>query len=74
MSQVVIENPVISSPFSEPARHFKFAKFKAEYRARFPGRGADKPSDDDLLRSWAFLEIVDLWGAEVALRGTLLNA
>ena len=24
MSQVVIENPIINSPFDEPARHFKF--------------------------------------------------
>lgn len=24
MSQVVIENPVINSPFEEPARHFRF--------------------------------------------------
>ena len=24
MKQVVIENPVITSPFAEPARHFKF--------------------------------------------------
>jgi type III restriction enzyme len=24
MSQVVIENPIINSPFEEPARHFKF--------------------------------------------------
>ncbi|HEY4933148.1 MAG TPA: hypothetical protein VII23_16405 [Terriglobales bacterium] len=24
MSQVVIENPTINSPFDEPARHFKF--------------------------------------------------
>lgn len=25
MPQVVIENPVINSPFAEPARHFEFA-------------------------------------------------
>jgi type III restriction enzyme len=25
VSQVVIENPIINSPFVEPARHFKFA-------------------------------------------------
>jgi hypothetical protein len=25
MEQVVIENPVINSPFVEPARHFRFA-------------------------------------------------
>jgi hypothetical protein len=24
MKQVVIKNPVITSPFAEPARHFKF--------------------------------------------------
>ena len=24
MSQVVIENPIINSPFSEPTRHFRF--------------------------------------------------
>ena len=24
MSQVVIENPVINSPFCEPTRHFRF--------------------------------------------------
>ena len=24
MKQVIIENPVINSPFSEPQRHFKF--------------------------------------------------
>ena len=24
MSQVVIENPVINSPFEEPTRHFRF--------------------------------------------------
>ena len=24
MSQVVIENPILNSPFNEPARHFKF--------------------------------------------------
>ncbi len=24
MKQVIIENPVINSPFSEPERHFKF--------------------------------------------------
>jgi type III restriction enzyme len=24
MSQTVIENPVINSPFTEPARHFRF--------------------------------------------------
>ena len=24
MGQVVIENPVINSPFSEPTRHFRF--------------------------------------------------
>ncbi len=24
MQQVVIENPVINSPFDEPSRHFKF--------------------------------------------------
>ena len=24
MRQVIIENPVINSPFSEPQRHFKF--------------------------------------------------
>ena len=24
MSQVVIENPIINSPFAEPARHFRF--------------------------------------------------
>ncbi len=24
MSQVVIENPIINSPFEEPTRHFKF--------------------------------------------------
>src|SRR3990167_6235612 len=26
MTQVVIENPIINSPFDEPKRHFKFAK------------------------------------------------
>ena len=26
MAQVVIENPVINSPFDEPSRHFKFDK------------------------------------------------
>jgi len=26
MKQVVIENPVINSPFSEPARHFRFSE------------------------------------------------
>jgi len=25
MSQAVIENPVLGSPYQEPARHFKFA-------------------------------------------------
>ncbi|MDE2916251.1 MAG: hypothetical protein OXM00_03345, partial [Paracoccaceae bacterium] len=25
MSQVVIENPIINSPFDEPTRHFKFS-------------------------------------------------
>jgi len=25
MSQVVIENPIINSPFDEPTRHFRFA-------------------------------------------------
>ena len=25
MSQVVIENPIINSPFDEPIRHFRFA-------------------------------------------------
>jgi type III restriction enzyme len=25
MSQVVIENPIITSPFDEPTRHFRFA-------------------------------------------------
>ncbi len=25
MKQVVIENPIINSPFEEPARHFRFA-------------------------------------------------
>ena len=25
MSQVVIENPIINSPFSEPTRHFRFS-------------------------------------------------
>ena len=25
MSQVVIENPIINSPFDEPARHFRFS-------------------------------------------------
>lgn len=25
MSQVVIDNPVINSPFEEPQRHFRFA-------------------------------------------------
>jgi type III restriction enzyme len=24
MNQVVIENPIINSPFDEPARHFRF--------------------------------------------------
>ena len=24
MSQVVIENPIINSPFDEPTRHFRF--------------------------------------------------
>jgi len=24
MGQVVIENPIINSPFDEPTRHFKF--------------------------------------------------
>jgi type III restriction enzyme len=24
MSQVVIENPIINSPFAEPTRHFRF--------------------------------------------------
>ncbi len=26
MPQVIIENPILNSPFAEPARHFKFAK------------------------------------------------
>ena len=26
MSQAVIENPVINSPFDEPKRHFRFAE------------------------------------------------
>ncbi len=25
MGQVVIENPILNSPFSEPTRHFKFS-------------------------------------------------
>ncbi|MFZ1640287.1 MAG: hypothetical protein WAV07_02400 [Candidatus Contendobacter sp.] len=25
MSQVIIDNPVINSPFEEPRRHFRFA-------------------------------------------------
>jgi len=25
MSQVVIENPIINSPFDEPTRHFRFS-------------------------------------------------
>ena len=26
MAQVVIENPILNSPFEEPARHFKFTE------------------------------------------------
>ena len=26
MSQVVIENPIINSPFDEPTRHFRFSE------------------------------------------------
>ena len=25
MSQIIIDNPVINSPFAEPRRHFRFA-------------------------------------------------
>jgi len=25
MTQVVIENPILNSPFAEPTRHFRFA-------------------------------------------------
>jgi type III restriction enzyme len=38
MSQVVIENPIINSPFDEPTRHFRFT---------------DEGITDDLLESGA---------------------
>ena len=40
MSQVVIENPIINSPFDEPTRHF-----------RFSDEGIAGPPDQFVLRS-----------------------
>lgn len=79
MKQVVIENPVINSPFEEPTRHFRFTdegitneivEFRGESKK-------DKPAKVSTARTlwipainnhggfgkWAFLEINDPWNS-----------
>src|SRR5262245_19528150 len=43
MSQVVIENPILNSPFEEPRRHFKFTDEVVEQRrpSSYTRRGQD---------------------------------
>ena len=63
--QVVIQNPVINSPFEEPRRHFRFD---------------DDGITDDIANGrrdagtwgrWAFVEIADPWDAKNWLHGSI---
>ncbi len=55
MPQVVIENPVINSPFDEPSRHFKFDETGITNDIAINNSGQ--------WSRWAITEVDDPWAA-----------
>ncbi|HEV2349616.1 MAG TPA: hypothetical protein VG028_07210 [Terriglobia bacterium] len=76
MRQVVIENPVINSPFGQPKRHFKFTdegitnemvearKDKAAKVSTARELRIEAVNNHGGLGRWQFIEISDPWDAE----------
>lgn len=78
MSQVVIENPIINSPFCEPAKRFRFGdegmavgeKRKEKSAAVDAAQTFWVPAvnNDGGFGRWAFLVISDPWNAKIVIR------
>ncbi len=71
MRQVVIENPILNSPYEAPQRHF-----------RFDNEGITDDVADERRPSayhggfgrWAFVEVTDPWDAKNTIRAALGEA
>lgn len=73
MSDAIIENPVINSPYQEPRRHFRFSE-EGITDDIIDGR---RPSSHFVpvpkpKSRWAFIEINDPWNAKGAIRSYVL--
>ena len=80
MKQVVIENPVINSPFKEPNRHFRFTeegitdeivdtrRVSAYFIPIAFTLGVPSMNNHSGFRIWSFLEITDTRDAKNVLR------
>jgi hypothetical protein len=72
MPQVVIENPILNSPFEEPTRHFRFSddgitdEIVAARTLWVPA-----VNNNGGFGRWAFLEVTDPWNAEGQLRSAV---
>lgn len=56
MRQVIIENPIINSPFEEPRHHFRFSE------DGITGRAGGSPYGGEAVRSLAEIEkVLRLW-------------
>jgi hypothetical protein len=62
MSQVVIENPVLNSPYCEPSRHFKFDD---------EGLWVPAVNNHGGFGRWGFIEVDDPWDGQNAIRKSL---
>ncbi len=64
MPQVVIENPILNSPFKEPTWHFRFS---ATARTLW----VPAVNNNGGLGRWAFVEIRDPWNTQTVTREIL---
>jgi hypothetical protein len=77
MAHVVIDDPILNSPFTEPTRHFKFDAFMAHERgdaARLTtARTLWVPAVNNHggFGRWAFVEVTDPWDAQRAIRAAV---
>ena len=75
MKQVVIENPVMNSPFEEPKRHFRFSDDGITNEdakvSTAPTLWVPAVNNHGGFGRWAFLEIHDPWNAMNTIRAAL---
>jgi len=80
MRHVVIENPVINSPFTEPARHFRFTDegitnetVDAAKVVTAKTRWIPAVKNDESFGRWDFMEINDPWHAVATISASSIN-